>query len=519
MPFLQMYLFLIMLKSTSGLASYPLRRSACSVASRHSLSRRESFSTSGRSRDQSTRKEDQKQDFKWLWPVYKEMEFYIAGHNAGSKQTGCVCRYNTKKPLKMEHLLDALKIFQRKLPNYRVFAEKREGGVWACQALDPPIDFKVLEGADVHEMMTQMMTIPISSDRPPLWSARLIPVPEDAPCCLPEVKAAFPHQYDFVFLPHHAISDGNTMTVTLRSLTKLLDDVIAGKNIEDEEPIGLLGDYKEVEDLDAAIIREMEKEPGRLHTLMEEALACDTMPVILKAFPPPGGKPATRCVLRNVEEEVLSRFRTACKANGVSFNSGMEALVNTAIVEMVRDAGVEGESHSISINLATDLRRYMKRRPLPILGLFVRPTVHRVETPVNVRGHFWDYTKKLHQKVSGLLASSEALRQDVVRRMTLPAVSAEEYYAGPPLPLRDYGLTNLGDFTRIIPGVGEHLQLTNITMFAAIHLSVYMMLHQIYTFRGYSPYTLSYDTSYMSEHTANILADAVLELMTNFGRS
>ncbi|XP_037774015.1 uncharacterized protein LOC119570280 [Penaeus monodon] len=379
--------------------------------------------------------------------------------------------------------------------------------------------FQVLEGADIREMMTEMMTVPLGCDRPPLWKSRLIPVPEDARCCHPEVKAAFPHQYDFFFLPHHAISDGNTMTTTLRNLTALLDDVIAGRTIRDDEPLGILADYEEVSALDAEIVKELERDPERFSELKAETLACDTAPIILKAFPPPGGKPATGCVFRNVEQDVLARFRSACKANGVSFNSGFEALINTALVEMVRDAGVEGEAHSISINLATDLRRYIKPRPLPILGLFARPTAHRIETPVDVRSHFWDYTKELHRKVTGLLSSSGAFNQDVVRRLTQPPVSAEDYYAGPPLPLRDYGLTNLGDFTERIPGTGEHLQLTDITMFAAIPLSVYMMLHQIYTFRGHSPYTLSYDTSYMTEHTATMLADAVLTLLDEFGRS
>ncbi|XP_063605681.1 uncharacterized protein LOC134780753 isoform X2 [Penaeus indicus] len=502
-------------------SSHLTRKSTCSVLRLlcSSYLPKAPFSAScGRGMEQSAVR-DQQKEFKWLWPVYKEMEFYIAGHNAGSKQTGCVCRYNTKKPLTVEHMAVALKHFQRKLPNYRIFTKERDGEHWACEALDPEVDFKVLEGADIREMMTEMMTAPFGSDRPPLWKARLIPVPEDARCCHPEVKADFPHQYDFVFLPHHAISDGNTMATTLRNLTALLDDVIAGRNIEDDRPLGILADYKEVSELDAEIVKELEKDPERLDVLKEETLACDIAPIILKAFPPPGGKPATGCVFRNVEQDVLARFRSACKANGVSFNSGFEALINTALVEMVRDAGVEDEAHSVSINLATDLRRYMKPRRLPILGLFARPTAHRIETPVDVRSHFWDYTKELHRKVTGLLSSSEAFNQDVVRRLTQPPVSAEDYYAGPPLPLRDYGLTNLGDLTSRIPGTGEHLQLMDITMFAAIHLSVYMMLHQIYTFRRHSPYTLSYDTSYMTEHTASTLADAVLMLLDKFGRS
>lgn len=103
--------------------------------------------------------------------------------------------------------------------------------------------------------------------------------------------------------------------------------------------------------------------------------------------------------------------------------------------------------------------------------------------------------------------------------MTLPQVPPEEYFKGPPLPLRDFGLTNLGDFTVGLPGEGEHLQQTNIIMFASIHLTINMMLHQIYTYRGHSPYTLSYDTSYVNEQTATAMADSVMALLDAMCRS
>lgn len=273
---------------------------------------------------------------------------------------------------------------------------------------------QVMEGADVQEMMVEMMTTPICADRPPLWKARLIPVSDDAPNCLPEIKAAFPYQYDFVFLPHHAIADGTAMITILQTLVDLLNDVIAGKSIEDE-PIGVFMDNKEIIEMDTAIMRELEKDPKRLSALKQDVLACDITPIILKAFPPPGGKPATRVVHRDVNTETLVRFRAACKANGVSFNSGFEAVINTALVEMMRDAGMPEKSYNISIKLATDLRRYMQRRSFPMLSLLARTSVHRMETPVDARDHFWEYARKLHQTISQHLKSKEVIEQDVVR--------------------------------------------------------------------------------------------------------
>ncbi|MDK2413333.1 hypothetical protein QHH03_30050, partial [Aphanizomenon sp. 202] len=102
---------------------------------------------------------------------------------------------------------------------------------------------------------------------------------------------------------------------------------------------------------------------------------------------------------------------------------------------------------------------------------------------------------------------------------TLPQLPPVEHHAAGPKALRDYGVTNVGDLTVLIPGVGEHLQQTDLAMFSCTHYSGFPMLHQIYTFRGHSPYTLSYDTSYLAEDTAVQLMDRILALMDELGTS
>ncbi|XP_037799677.1 uncharacterized protein LOC119594693 [Penaeus monodon] len=457
-------------------------------------------------------------EFKWLWPVFREVEMFKAGHDIGCKHTGGRYRYNTVKPLNPEHVEQALRHYQRKIPNCRCFFKERDGKLWVCEDPNPDIDFEYLEGAESSAVIKQLTGEPFLADRPPTWKARLIPVAADAPCPIPEIKAAFPYQYDLIMMPHHALIDGFTMAFITGKLVGLLNDVIAGRPVNDD-PLGVYLNNEDIVKIDEQIAKDFEKEPEKVEAMKQELLACDTTPILCRAFPPPGGKPATDFVYRDVDQECLASFTAKCRANGVTFNSGIEAVINTAMIEMAREAGVEGESHYLSINLATDLRRYMKRRPLPILGLHVRPTVHRIETPFNVRDNFWDYTKKLHQRLSVFLKSGEALQQNVVREMTLPQLPPVEHHAAGPKPLRDYGLTNVGDLTAIIPGVGEHLQQTDLAMFSCTHYSGFPMLHQLYTFRGRSPYTLSYDTSCLAEDTAAELLDRILALMHELGGS
>ncbi|XP_037799678.1 uncharacterized protein LOC119594694 [Penaeus monodon] len=444
------------------------------------------------------------------------MEMFKAGHAVGTRQAGGRYRYNTVKPLNPEHVEQALRHYQRKFPNSRCFFKERDGKLWVCEDPNPDIDFEYLEGGESSAVIEQFASEALFADRTPSWKARLVPVAADAPCPMPEIKAAFPYQYELFMMPHHGLIDGFTMTFVTGKLVGLLNDVIAGRPINDE-PFGVYLNNEEIVKIDEQIAKDFEKEPEKVEAMKQELLACDTTPILSRAFPPPGGKPATDFVYRDVDQECLASFTAKCKANGVTFNSGIEAVINTAMIEMAREAGVEGESHYLSINLATDLRRYMKRRPLPILGLHVRPTVHRIETPFDVRDNFWDYTRKLHQRLSILLKSGEALQQNVVREMTMPQVSPVEFHASKPKPLRDYGLTNVGDLTSVIPGVGEHLQQTDLGMFTCAHSTGFPMLHQLYTFRGHSPYTLSYDTSYIAKETAVALMDKILMLMHEVG--
>ncbi|XP_027217079.2 uncharacterized protein [Penaeus vannamei] len=457
-------------------------------------------------------------EFKWLWPAYREEEMFKAAHDIGCKSLIVCYRFNTVKPLDPGHVEQALRHFQRKVPNCRGFFKERDGKLWVCEDPNPDVDFECLEGAESSAIINEHINKPFRGDRSPTWKARLVPVPADAPCAMPEIQAAFPHQYDLVFMPHHSFMDGVTIALSTGKLVGLLNDLIAGRPVNDE-PFGVYLNNEEIGKIDEGIAKDLEKEPEKLESAKQEILACDTPPILCKAFPPPGGKPATKFVNQIINQKSLASFTAKCKANGVTFNSGMEAVINTAIIEMVREAGVEGESHHMSINLATDLRRYMKRRPLPIYGLHVRPTVHRIETPFDVRDNFWDYTRKFHQRLSVLLKSGDALQQTVVREMTLPQLPPVEYHAAGPKPLRDYGLTNVGDLTPIMPGVGEHLQQTSVSMFGCTHFFGFPMFHQIYSFRGHMPYTIGYDTSYISKETAGALMDRIVTLMHDLGTS
>ncbi|XP_042890313.1 uncharacterized protein LOC122265204 [Penaeus japonicus] len=450
--------------------------------------------------------EGRSERIKWLWEADASEVMIAVGHSHGSRQVGGIYTLNTVKPLRPEHVERALVHLQRQTQALRGVIKVKHGKYWICESDQDQINFEVQEGGDIMQEMWRFTNMPLGFDQAPLWRAVFMPgngSDGDAssargPSNLQEIRARFPHQSRLVLPVHHSFMGGPTMPLIVQRLVELLNDVLAGRPIDGSRQLGVLVPSTEI---DAAKRRIRRSWRGTR-----------------RAFPEARGAPSSGHVLRDVSPALLQKFTAKCKSEGVTFNSGLQAVINTALVEVVTEAGLQQDTFSLSINLATDLRRYMNRNPLEVLGLHVRPTVHRVATPARVRDCFWQYCRAMHGPLSGLIRSGLALQQEVVREMTQRPVDPHRYFATPPPVLRDYGLTNVGDLTSLIRGEGDHLQLTDILMASAAHRFLYPMLHQIYTFRGYCPYSISYDTSYMSQDTANIIADKVLATMVDVSK-
>lgn len=373
------------------------------------------------------------------------------------------------------------------------------------------------EGHDISQEIWEATNLALQHEEAPLWSANLVSAPSDAPCRLEEVKVKYPHQYSLILRLHHSFVDGLCMSQITQRFVEILNQVIGGCPVDSSDQLGELASSEKLELVKRKIRKEFEEDPESLLAMQREIRACDSEPILLKAFPKPGGEPSTAHVFKNIDSKLFRQFTTKCMAEGVTFTSGLQAVINTAMVEMIRDVGEvnQEESFDISINLATDIRRYVTKNPWTFHGLHARPSVHRVRTPLNVRDHFWDYTRSFHQTLTPLLRSGLALQQEVAREMMtdVPVISPQDYFATPPPVIRDYGLTSVGDLTAIIPGEGDHLQLTDIILSSAAHRYLYSMIHHIYTFRGHCPYSFSYDTSYISHDTANLLVEKMFAIL------
>lgn len=352
----------------------------------------------------------------------------------------------------------------------------------------------------------------------PLWRARLIPASDDASCPMPELKAAYPYQYSFMTSCHHAVGDGMTVAFLTQRFVDMLNAVIDGQTI-DEKPFGMFVSNGDIARQEMAIQQQFLKDQERFETLKDEVLRSNKEPVLFKAFPKPKvERPSSGHITNCIDSETHKRISRKSKQAGVSFGTTLQASINIAMVEMVRDAGVSDDYHDISVNIAADLRRYMSRTPTASLGLHARTTAHATRTHKDARGRFWEYARDLHQDFGAKLKAGGVLQQDVVRQMVMPQIHPRDFYAGSPEVIRDYGFNNVGDLTQVIPGEGKHVQMTDLLQYSQVTKFIYPMLHQLFTFRGSCKYVISYADDCLTDETAHMIADKVMGILNEISK-
>ncbi|KAG7171798.1 hypothetical protein Hamer_G000713 [Homarus americanus] len=402
-----------------------------------------------------------------------------------------------------------------KIPILRVNIKPRGGQPWYYEDEHINLDFQVLEeGANPSEEFQKLSKEGLGTEDAPLMKVRMIPGVTDASCAFPEYNKDFPHQYAIIFFVHHSIMDGTSMAYSLRGFVEVLDRVLRGQSVDNTKQIGVFVSHQEITEKELLIEKMLNNDQGRLRELKQEVLASTKSPEILKGYPAPGGpNPTTHFLHREIQPERFHKIYLRCKQHGVTFYTALQAAVNTAIVELLKEAGIHDEDFNISVSNNTNLRRYMARRPSPILGVHVYHTTQLVNVSRNVRESFWNFAKIIGSDLKTLLTSEASLVQSVVRRMTLPPIDPTTYFRTPPPLTSDYLFTNMGDVSAMIGGDTHSVRVTGIYNVSEIHNASVMCFHSTHTFRGKPLYTFTYASNYMTHDTAERLVNMIFTIL------
>ncbi|KAG7174591.1 putative Condensation domain-containing protein [Homarus americanus] len=432
-----------------------------------------------------------------------------------SMNNGIIITYNSDHRLHTEDFLKAFTHLNNKVELLRTCFRTRDNQLWYCRMPESVIDFKVVNGPDEQNEMQRMIDTPFNLADGPLWKARLLPGGGDDHSTWPELQEEFPHQNRLLLEFHHAAVDGVDMFTITDWLAKLLEDIISGKPIDDNKQLGQLVDHSQVVAIEQQVKQDLEKDPERLKLLLEERKKQSVTPLILEAFgvqdvPHPQTEYLGKTLL---DMTMFEKFNKRCRSAGVTFNSGFVALMNTALIGLVKEAGVHREEYTLTNRHAVDLRRYLKGHKAFPMGNHSFPMMHSMTVPGNVRDTFWDYAKQFDVDFRTKLENNYIFEDFVLSQMLRPdGYSHEKNFANPPPQFYNYSLTNVFSPKFSNMGIGKHIQITSMQNIVPIGKSEVAIMSGLANLRNKVRFSAWYSTHTMTRDTAQKFFDRVLSL-------
>ncbi|XP_037783788.1 uncharacterized protein LOC119580011 [Penaeus monodon] len=448
-------------------------------------------------------------DVKWLRPIDRESLLFHLVHNRGSRMGIFLMTLNSVNPLKTEDIERALFHLQRKNLAMRVDIRIRDDVWWFCEQDGYNVDFKMLsEGASSVEECRRMCERGFPDGA--TWKFRMIPRGKEAPCVMPEVKGDFPYQYDVLMTSHHALGDGLSVSLIVKRMVELLNDVILGRHVDDEVT-SRFSSREECYEIESRITKMLEEDPQR-HDYVRETMP-DASPLLLRAFPRPSGNRVTTGYLtRIVDHEATQNFQRQCKAHGVTINGAFTAVINIAMARLVQKSGISQRSYRIASNHRVSVNRYLKQTPRDVMDGYPLYLSHISNiTSDRVTSHFWEYAKEVNRELREGLTSELPFEQKMARLMAQPNL-VEEWARNPPPVVHDYGITNIAHFPMPERRKDDQVMVTDVNSVAMVHKYIHMLLFLVLTVRGRCSYSLSYATDYFTDDTAILLADEVMSV-------
>ncbi|XP_066990341.1 uncharacterized protein [Macrobrachium rosenbergii] len=335
----------------------------------------------------------------------------------------------------------------------------------------------------------------------PLWRVRLM---RGQITPTHECHPAFPHQSTLLVSFHHGITDGNAVTYIFVVLFKILEEVIGGASVDDEEQVGCIASDEQTLSLKNEIRGYLEEHPDEVEKFAERNLQSEFTPLLYKAFGfPEDPQPTTRYLLSSLESPTLWKFHEKCKGAGVTFNSGFVLAINTALVELAREARVEvGDALSIRSRQTLNLRRYWEKQKTFSFGCHVGRMLQTIDTPPYDKDTFWDHARTLDADMREKVRTKHVLKEEVVREMKHVQEAALRRDAPVPIDC-DYTIANA-----FVPGFFDawrdyrHVRGGRIILFIKMGLTHSMTFHTVISASGSMSYTVSYSTWHITDENA-----------------
>ncbi|KAK8747369.1 hypothetical protein OTU49_016778, partial [Cherax quadricarinatus] len=357
-------------------------------------------------------------------------------------------------------------------------------------------------------VMDCLRTYRYNSATGPLWCARLV---SDVNSCqsiqtslhkTDDGSAYFPHSHRLFLGFHHGIVDGWTAMRICGLTVTLINDVISGKSINNDQ----LGEYvspqqtmelllarKTLIENDSELKKkwtdEINSQKGRksfFQLIHQKPMEIEEKSLHLE---------------RELDASTTKRFFHKCRAEGITVHSAFTALAGVSLTDLVAEKGIIQDTYNIRIGHLINMRRYWKGDVSRSLGCHIlAPLLQRIDTSRNVIDKFWDFARSVHQELQRKIKDGTVIEAQAFYMINYTGTEPDINFDTP--VTSDYDISNMGDVTALVTEGGDHIKVTNILRSISIHKLPNTCSHIIHTFRGKFIYVLDYNTRNVSTEIA-----------------
>lgn len=359
--------------------------------------------------------------------------------------------------------------------------------------------------------MVEELGIRLYNDREskgPLWCARLFKNESSVMSSREDLNANFPHLRTLAIGNNHVIADGTSNAKFMDHFFRILDDIIAGRDIDDTKDVVEYGGFSEWQEVYDSYYTNLDKSQENLNAILKKyADDKPEVPLSCRVMTAPEGIPyMSRYVHTYFDLDTTSRFTKKCKDNGITVNSAIIALMNVSLVDLCRESGLEQEEYVIKYENTVNMRRYLPKRMSNILGPHISLFVTSSSLTLRSKDSFWEYAKGVHKDFYECLETGEPIKYLYFMDHLCSNKYTEEF-AKPNPPSYDYVTATMGNIDSHFKYEGDNVRLGHLVRYCTNSFEPFMIMY--HTLRGRFALTIVYSVNLVTKEDAQTILNLV----------
>ena len=364
----------------------------------------------------------------------------------------------------------------------------------------------------------------------PLWNVKLLPwspshtayldrtlVPAEASTSEDRIPEPPKHRYvNHVIIGwHHSIVDGHSCIRLIRNLLRIIDDLIAGKTLDESVQVSSITSSKGFNAAEKTTEENFSRFPELLNNRMKYEKESWNRTIFQKVIKLKPYSPFELALVPYcLDFSTTQKFILKCKQEEVSVHSGFCTVINAAIINILQSEGFIHSLYNITTTQTVSTRSLHNENE-DAFGLEIDVLSFFLNVPNNVLHDFWNCARDFHKRFKQESKHSPC-EKFVAQKLAgiqvekfLPLQGVKEL----PQQMRAYQTSNMLDVTNVLGFCGNNVHLEYIEWSSDISLSSIVFFSSLQTLRGRLFHSLKYNTGIVGEDTAQKLSRTIFSVL------